>query len=132
MRVASELGRAEFVMVGLSHGPAGLVAYPVGKGSGAVTAFAQADGFFAIDAMAEALPAGSSVKVRLLRAQLRIPELVIIGSHCIGLDAVVSMLMEQDVGVRFWRSAASAGSRPWARRVRHRADTSARSRDGCL
>ena len=100
VRVPSELGRAEFVMVGLSHGPAGLVAHPVGKGSGAVTAFSQADGFFAIDAMSGALPAGSSVKVRLLASQLRIPELVIMGSHCIGLDAVVSMLMEQDVGVR--------------------------------
>lgn len=100
VRVPSELGRAEFVMVGLSHGPQGLVAHPVGKGSGAVTAFSQADGFFAIDALAEALPAGSTVEVKLLASLLRIPELVIMGSHCIGLDAVVSMLMEQDVRVR--------------------------------
>jgi putative molybdopterin biosynthesis protein len=100
VRVPSELGRAEFVMAGLSHGPQGLVAHPVGKGSGAVTAFSQADGFFAIDALAEALPAGSTVEVKLLASLLRIPELVIMGSHCIGLDAVVSMLMEQDVRVR--------------------------------
>ena len=32
VRVASELGRAEFVMVGLSQGPQGIVAHPVGKG----------------------------------------------------------------------------------------------------
>jgi molybdopterin molybdotransferase/putative molybdopterin biosynthesis protein len=100
VRVPSELGRAEFVMVGLSHGPEGLVAHPVGKGSGAVTAFSQADGFFAIDALAEALPAGSTVEVKLLASHLRIPDLVIMGSHCIGLDAVVSMLIEQNVRVR--------------------------------
>jgi putative molybdopterin biosynthesis protein len=100
VRVPSELGRAEFVMVGLSHGAQGLVAHPVGKGSGAVTAFSQADGFFAIDALSEALAAGSTVEVTLLASRLRIPELVIMGSHCTGLDAVVSMLIEQDVSVR--------------------------------
>jgi len=50
--------------------------------------------------LAEALPAGSTVEVKLLASLLRIPELVIMGSHCIGLDAVVSMLMEQDARVR--------------------------------
>jgi molybdopterin molybdotransferase/putative molybdopterin biosynthesis protein len=100
VRVASELGRAEFVMVGLSQGPQGIVAHPVGKGSGAVTAFSQADGFFAIGPMSDALAAGSTVTVRLLTKRLRFPELVIMGSHCVGLDAVVSMLIEQSMSVR--------------------------------
>jgi putative molybdopterin biosynthesis protein len=100
VRVASELGRAEFVMVGLSQGPQGVVAHPVSKGSGAVTAFSQADGFFAIGPMSDALAAGSPVTVRLLTNRLRLPELVIMGSHCIGLDQVVSMLIEQGSSVR--------------------------------
>ena len=45
VRIASELGRTEFVMVSLVEGDDGLIAYPSGKGSGAITSFAQADGF---------------------------------------------------------------------------------------
>src|SRR5262249_47149140 len=45
MRVPSELGREEFVLVSLVAAADGLAAFPTGKGSGAVTAFAQADGF---------------------------------------------------------------------------------------
>ena len=50
VRIASELGRTEFVMVSLVEGADGLIAYPSGKGSGAITSFAQADGFLKIDA----------------------------------------------------------------------------------
>ena len=48
VRIGSELGRAEFVMVSLVEGADGLIAYPSGKGSGAITSFAQADGFLRI------------------------------------------------------------------------------------
>jgi putative molybdopterin biosynthesis protein len=41
VRIASELGRTEFVMVSLVEGADGLIAYPTGKGSGAITSFAQ-------------------------------------------------------------------------------------------
>ena len=61
-RVPSELGRAEFVMVSLVSMPGGdagdLAAYPTAKSSGAVTAFAQADGFFAIPQLSDGCPAG--------------------------------------------------------------------------
>src|SRR5260370_31805838 len=59
VRIASELGRTEFVMVSLVEGDGGLIAYPSGKGSGAITSFAQADGFFKIDALADPIPAGA-------------------------------------------------------------------------
>src|SRR5204863_10172691 len=51
VRVASELGRKEFLMVALAQGDDGLIAFPSAKSSGAVTAFAQADGFVEIDAL---------------------------------------------------------------------------------
>ncbi len=57
VRIASELGREEFVLVSLVEGSDGLIAFPNGKGSGAVTAFSQADGFLSIDALASALDA---------------------------------------------------------------------------
>src|SRR5262249_53392530 len=49
MRVNSERGRTEYLLVGLVHGHGGLAAYPMGKGSGSVTAFSGADGFITID-----------------------------------------------------------------------------------
>ena len=51
LRIGSERGRTEYVMVSLIEAPGGgLAAYPTAKGSGAVTSFAQADGFFAVPA----------------------------------------------------------------------------------
>ena len=93
VHVASELGRTEFVMTALVDGPDGLLAYPTGKGSGAVTSFTQADGFVKIDALADHAPAGAAVEVTLFSPHLRLPDLTIIGSHCTGLDLITGPLM---------------------------------------
>jgi putative molybdopterin biosynthesis protein len=100
VRVGSELGREEFVLVALSAGSDGLTAFPTGKGSGAVTAFSQADGFLAIDALATALDAGTHADVTLISAQTRLPDLVVMGSHCVGLDVVLSRIAEQGIAAR--------------------------------
>ncbi len=100
VRIASELGRQEFVLVALTEGADGLTAFPTGKGSGAVTAFSQADGFLAIDALASALDAGTTADVTLIGAQERLPDLVIMGSHCVALDCVLSRLAEQGIAAR--------------------------------
>ncbi len=90
VRIASELGRAEFVMVALVEGADGLLAYPTGKGSGAITSFAQADGFLRIDALADHMAAGTSTEVTLFTPHVRVPDLTIIGSHCTGLDVAMA------------------------------------------
>jgi len=100
VRIPSELGREEFVLVSLVGDDEGLVAFPTGKGSGAVTAFSQADGFFAIDALASALDADSQVEVTLIGKSERAPDLVIMGSHDIALDVVVGALAERGVCAR--------------------------------
>ncbi|QPC95438.1 molybdopterin biosynthesis protein [Mesorhizobium sp. INR15] len=100
LRISSELGRTEFVMVSLVEGENGLVAYPTGKGSGAVTSFAQADGFVRIEALADHMPAGSSVEVTLFTPHVRVPDLVIIGSHCTGLDSVLAPLARGGLSAR--------------------------------
>ncbi len=92
VRIASELGRTEFVMVSLVEGEGGLIAYPTGKGSGAITSFAQADGFLRIDALADQMPAGTTAEVTLFTPHVRVPDLVIVGSHCTGLDLVTAPL----------------------------------------
>jgi len=88
------------VLVALTEGSDGLTAFPTGKGSGAVTAFSQADGFLAIDALANALDAGTKADVTLIGAQERLPDLVIMGSHCVALDSVLSRLAEQGIAAR--------------------------------
>ncbi|WP_249144862.1 molybdopterin biosynthesis protein [Bradyrhizobium lablabi] len=100
VRIASELGRTEFVMVSLVEGERGLIAYPSGKGSGAITSFAQADGFLKIDALADQMPAGSDVEVTLFTPHVRVPDLVIVGSHCTGLDLVTAPLARAGLSVR--------------------------------
>ncbi|MBX9821995.1 molybdopterin biosynthesis protein [Afipia birgiae] len=115
VRIASELGRTEFVMVSLVDGDDGLVAYPTGKGSGAITSFAQADGFLKIDALAEQIPAGAQAEVTLFTPHVRVPDLVIVGSHCTGLDVVTAPLTRAGLSVRSI-SVGSLGGLAAARR----------------
>jgi putative molybdopterin biosynthesis protein len=100
VRVPSEMGRQEFVLVSLVAGDEGPVAFPTGKGSGAVTAFSQADGFFAVDALASALDADTIADVTLIDAHARAPDLIIMGSHCVALDAVLGTLAAQGLMAR--------------------------------
>ncbi|MGL5166598.1 MAG: molybdopterin biosynthesis protein [Afipia sp.] len=115
VRIASELGRTEFVMVSLVEGDDGLIAYPTGKGSGAITSFAQADGFLKIDALAEQMPAGTQAEVTLFTPHVRVPDLVIVGSHCTGLDLVTAPLARAGLSVRSI-SVGSLGGLSAARR----------------
>jgi putative molybdopterin biosynthesis protein len=100
VRVASELGRQEFVLVSLIESDAGTIAFPTGKGSGSVTSFSQADGFIEIDALASALDAGSHARVTLIGSAVRAPDLVIMGSHDVALDVVVGALAERGFSAR--------------------------------
>jgi putative molybdopterin biosynthesis protein len=100
VRIASELGREEFVLVALVAGDDGPIAFPTAKGSGAVTAFSQADGFLVIDALAAALDADTNTDVTLIGEAARAPDLVIMGSHDIALDAVVGALAERGFAAR--------------------------------
>jgi len=116
LRLTSERGRTEYVMVSLVPGDSGaLAAYPTAKGSGAVTAFGQADGFFAIPAHAEVVETGSCVEVTLLGARHRVTDLVIIGSNCLGVDVLVGKLAAEGLSVKVI-SVGSQGGLAAARR----------------
>lgn len=92
VRVPSAIGRTDYTLVNLVPGDRGLAAYPIGAGSGSVSAFARADGFVRIPQDAEFLPEGARVAVRLLGRGLRAADLTVIGSHCTGLDALLGEL----------------------------------------
>ena len=100
MRVNSERGRTEYMLVSLSADEEQLSAYPMGKGSGSVTTFSGADGFLTIDAQTEFLEGGSVVEVQLLGSGLEAADLVVIGSHCVGLDYLLGRLQDQGFRVK--------------------------------
>jgi len=110
LAVTSEQGRTEYVMVSLMRSPdGGLAAYPTAKGSGAVTSFAQADGFFEIAADRETVVAGTSVDVTLIGEEAEPADLIIIGSHCVGLDFLIGVLERDGIRVKALNVGSSGG-----------------------
>jgi putative molybdopterin biosynthesis protein len=110
MRVASERGRTEFMMVSLARRAEGtLAAYPIAKGSGAVTTFSQADGFIVVGQHVESVPAGTPVEVQIIGGSLRLADLVIIGSHCIGLDVIAGRLQGDGISVKVLNVGSTGG-----------------------
>jgi len=110
MRIASERGRTEYLMVSLVRpdGEGPLAAYPNSKGSGAVTAFSQADGFITIGQHIESVPAGTPVEVQLV-GRAHLADLVIIGSHCVGLDVLIDRLQSEGISVKALNVGSTGG-----------------------
>jgi putative molybdopterin biosynthesis protein len=117
VKVNSEIGRTEYLLAGLVEIPGrttrprgvrlqpeegvALAAYPMGQGSGSVTTFSRADGFATINRHQEIVEAGTILDVQLLGRELRLADLVVIGSHCVGLDFLLGELQQQDVHSKF-------------------------------
>jgi len=109
VKVNSQIGRTEYLLVGLVAGQDGPVAYPMGKGSGSVTAFSRADGFVTIGRHEEIVEAGAPVTVQLLGRELRVADLVVIGSHCVGLDYLLGRLQDRGFQTKFMAVGSTAG-----------------------
>jgi putative molybdopterin biosynthesis protein len=114
VKVNSEIGRTEYLLVGLVETPPdggrpSLVAYPMGQGSGSVTTFSRADGFATIGRHQEIVQAGTIVDVQLLGKELQLADLVVIGSHCIGLDYLLGELQQRGVRSKFLAVGSTAG-----------------------
>lgn len=100
MRIDSAPGRTHYVLVDLVEGPSGLAAYPLGAGSGSVTAFGRADGFLRIPAAAEYVEEGAAVLVRPINPDIRPADLVAIGSHCEGFDYLLGLVADRGFRVK--------------------------------
>ena len=85
VRVRSE-GRTQLLPVGIVRN----WAYPVEKGSGAITTLSEADGFIEIPASVEMMEAGETVDVTLF-GELEPVELLFVGSHCLGFDVLADL-----------------------------------------
>ncbi|HEV8393217.1 MAG TPA: molybdopterin biosynthesis protein [Vicinamibacterales bacterium] len=113
VKVNSEIGRTEYLLVGLVESAGGdgpeLTAYPMGQGSGSVTTFSRADGFATIGRHHEIVEAGAVIDVQLLGRDLRLADLVVIGSHCVGLDYLLGELQRQGLHTKFLAVGSTAG-----------------------
>ena len=121
-RLNSEIGRTEYTLVSLvqptpaasGHGEKPAtddppMAVPLGKGSGSVTAFGSADGFLTIPRQDEYLPAGEPVAVTLLGRDLQPADLILQGSHCLGLDPILDDVRRRGFTARALSVGSSAG-----------------------
>ncbi|MDR9450583.1 MAG: substrate-binding domain-containing protein, partial [Acidimicrobiia bacterium] len=109
LRITSAPGRTEYNLVDLVEGPTGPAAYPQGAGSGSVTAFGRADGFIRIPASTEFIDEGALVAVHLLHPEWRPADLVVIGSHCVGLDYLLGLLADRGYRVKMVPVGSTGG-----------------------
>jgi len=85
IRIRSD-GRSQLLPVGLIRG----IAYPIEKGSGAITTLSEADGFIEILSTVEIMDAGEDVQVTLYR-EMDDPDMFFVGSQCFGLDTIADL-----------------------------------------
>jgi putative molybdopterin biosynthesis protein len=109
VRFNSRKGQLEYVLVHVVRGQAGYTVYPIGKGSGSMTTFSQADGFLKIPTNQEMLGKDETVQVHLLSRDLRLADATIIGSHCVGLDYLVNCLKRQGIQGKIINVGSTAG-----------------------
>jgi len=109
LRLNSDKGRTEFNLVHLVRNEDGFSAYSTGKGSGSITGFARADGFMEIPRTTEMLEAGEETTIHLLGESTRPSDLIIIGSHCVGLDFLLGEMQKRGVSCKFLAVGSMGG-----------------------
>jgi putative molybdopterin biosynthesis protein len=110
IKTQSERGRLEYLLVGLVEDEdRKLSAYPMGKGSGSVTSFSRADGFVRIGRNTELVAADTEVEVTLIGRDVSVADLVVIGSHCAGLDLIASELAASGASVKLLAVGSHGG-----------------------
>ncbi|MCB2190796.1 MAG: molybdopterin biosynthesis protein, partial [Deltaproteobacteria bacterium] len=96
-RLASKLGREEFLRVHLGRVGSRVVATPLKRGAGAITSLTRADGLLRIPADSEGLEEGEAAVAELLGPRDRVENtLVVVGSHDITLDLLGDHLKRLD------------------------------------
>ena len=109
LRLNSDKGRTEFNLVHLVRNEDGFSAYSTGKDSGSITGFARADGFMEIPRTTEMLEAGEETTIHLLGESTRPSDLIIIGSHCVGLDFLLGEMQKRGVSCKFLAVGSMGG-----------------------
>ncbi len=100
-RILSSGGRREYMPVNVIRDEAGRFSvYPVPGGSGSITTLAEADGFIEIPEGKAFFDEGEDVEVELFGAGLKPADLMIIGSHCVGVDVLLDVMRRRGYGFK--------------------------------
>ncbi|WP_309493454.1 molybdopterin biosynthesis protein [Candidatus Hecatella orcuttiae] len=95
-RIFSTPGRRNFLPVHIIQAGEAFIVFPTVGGSGAISTLAEADGFIEIPEGRVFLEEGESVQVRIFGSQFKPADLVIGGSHCLGLDVAAELFLQQN------------------------------------
>ncbi|MDQ4009607.1 MAG: molybdopterin biosynthesis protein [Actinomycetota bacterium] len=99
-KLASPLGKDDWVRVRLGRVGGQIVATPLPRGAGVLTSLVRADGLLVVPAGLEGYHPGADVEVQLLRGLAEIDRTIVaIGSHDLMLDLAASALRGTDPGV---------------------------------
>ncbi|HSL06908.1 MAG TPA: molybdopterin biosynthesis protein [Pseudonocardiaceae bacterium] len=99
-KLASPLGKDEWVRVRLGRVGGRIVAIPLSRGAGVLTSLVRADGLLVVPVGLAGYHSGAEVEVQLLRGLAEIDRTIVaIGSHDLVLDLAASALRGTDPGV---------------------------------
>jgi putative molybdopterin biosynthesis protein len=96
VRVNGAKGRRWFLPVHLISAASGMLAYPVIASSGAIGTLSKADGYIIVREEVEYLGAGEKVMAFPFPGMRGVVDLVVMGSHCPGVDLLLQLLYETD------------------------------------
>ncbi|OYT33758.1 molybdenum cofactor biosynthesis protein MoeA, partial [Archaeoglobales archaeon ex4484_92] len=107
VKVFSSEGRRELLPVSVVSSAKGYSVYPVtGAYSGSITSLAFSDGFIEIPEETIMVQSDQEVEVKLY-SKLKPSDLIIIGSHCIGIDLILSLMRKKS---KFLSKVINVGS----------------------
>lgn len=112
VRINSAPGRRNLIPVYLAKRPKiGYIAIPTKGESGAITTLAYADGFIIIPEDISFIDEGESVGVNLFSEHIILPDLTIMGSHCVGVDLLSSIIYSEkpDFNLRIINTGSMGG-----------------------
>ncbi|MCS6783807.1 MAG: molybdopterin biosynthesis protein [Candidatus Caldarchaeum sp.] len=99
LRVEAGKGKLEMIPVQIINTEKEVVAYPLLGQSGSTHILSIADGILEAPENREFFDEGEEVEIGLLSERIRPPELVVIGSHCPGVDLLLDEMNIADVKV---------------------------------
>lgn len=95
-KTISVRGKQELVPVHIVKEECGnYLAYPALAGSGAITSLALADGFVRVSSDRDVIVEGETVQVHLFNQNIRPSDFLIVGSHCVGIDILLTVISEK-------------------------------------
>ncbi|MCD6348213.1 MAG: molybdopterin biosynthesis protein [Candidatus Korarchaeota archaeon] len=113
-RIFGEKGRKDLLPVHLVRDE-DLLTFPVPTGSEAITTLSRADGYIILEKNQEIVEEGEIVEVHLYK-DARIADISVMGSHCLGLELLLSELRNRGYNVKVVFLGSTGGFRAVSRR----------------